>query len=111
MLRYWTLVPGRFKPASCPFNKMASTFVTAAKNATKDLQGPAKQFLNKLNYPKVDVLADVEEDNLDADLDFLDDWSNSETATPMPKAKEEIKKEKSTELRGRSSETAKAHRG
>jgi len=101
MLRYWTLVPGRFKPASCPFNKMASNFVTAAKNATKDLKGPAKQFLNKLNYP-ADVLADVEEDNLDADLDFLDDRSNSEMATPMPKRKKNLKKKKS-KLEGSSS--------
>jgi len=93
MLRYWTLVPGRFKPASCPFTQMASNFVTAAKNATKNLKGPAKQFLNKLNYPKADVLADEDEDNLDADLDFLDDKSKSTTLTPMPKKKKKKKSE------------------
>jgi len=95
MFRYWTLVPGRFKPANCPFNQMALNFMTAAKNASKDLKEPAKQFLNKLNYPKTEIEADWDEDSLGADLEFLDDRSNKATLTPIPKRKKKLKNKKS----------------
>merc|ERR1719233_265140 len=94
MMRYWTLVPGRFKPARCPFNKMASNFFNAAKNATKDMDGTAKQFLNKLKDPTSDRLLSEDEDNLDADLDFLNDGSRSPSLSPLPKRKKKKKKKK-----------------
>jgi len=104
MLRYWTLVPGRFKPASCPFNQMALDFMTAAKNASKDLKEPAKLFLNKLKYPKTEVEADWDEDSLGADLDFLDDKSNDARLTHKPKRKKRLKKKKSKLDNSRSSD-------
>ena len=52
MLRYWALVPGKYDPAVCPFQEMASNFVEAAEEATKEVGRKGKMFLLKLKQPK-----------------------------------------------------------
>jgi len=91
MMRYWTLIPGRHKAAVCAFNNLASTFVNAVKKATEEMNPESKQFLHKLNDPGNALLKD-NEDNLDADLDFLNDNnSKSLSSTPMLNRKQQLK--------------------
>ena len=56
MLRYWSLLPGKYEPAACPFNELASTFVTAAEEAAKAVGVKGKMLLHKLKNPKANYL-------------------------------------------------------
>ena len=51
MMRYWTLEPGVYETANCPFSKMASSFVKAANEATKDVSAKGQMYLMKLKEP------------------------------------------------------------
>ena len=56
MFRYWALVPGKYDPAACPFQEMASNFVEAAEKASKEVGGNGKMFLLKIKQPKANVI-------------------------------------------------------
>ena len=56
MMRYWTLEPGKYEAARCPFTEMASSFVKAANVASKDVRGQGQLYLKKLKDPKANAL-------------------------------------------------------
>lgn len=56
MMGYQSLVPGKFQPATCPFNEMASTFVAAAEEGAKAVGVQEKLLLHKLKNPKANYM-------------------------------------------------------
>ena len=52
MMRFWTLQPGKYDAASCPFSELASSFVKVAKEARKDVSGQGQMYLKRFKDPR-----------------------------------------------------------